>query len=104
MAIQTAEIRNFLKKVKKKFSPSKIILFGSRARGDYLLESDYDLIIVSDAFKKYDFTERIGHVMRLSDGSVSLDVICYTEDEFEKKKKELGTVREAVKEGVVLKV
>ena len=104
MVVRTSEIRNFLKRVQKKFSPSKIILFGSRARGDYLLESDYDLIIVSDAFKKYDFTERIGQVMRLSDGSVSLDIICYTEEEFEKKKKEIGTVQEAVKEGVLLKV
>ncbi len=79
-------------------------MFGSRARGDYLLDSDYDLIIVSDKFKNYDFTDRMAQVMRLSDGSVSFDIICYTEDEFEKKKKEIGTVQEAVKEGVLLKI
>ena len=30
----------FLQLIKEKYSPEKILIFGSRARGDYLLESD----------------------------------------------------------------
>ncbi|MBI3412907.1 MAG: nucleotidyltransferase domain-containing protein [Candidatus Aenigmarchaeota archaeon] len=94
----------FLRKVKKKFAPSKVILFGSRARGDYLIDSDYDLLIVSDKFSKYDWHQRMVEVIKLTEGKFSLDVICLTEEEFEKRKKELSIVNEAVKEGVVLKV
>lgn len=104
MAVQTNEIRMFLRKVKKKFAPSKVILFGSRARGDYLIDSDYDLLIVSDKFSKYDWHQRMVEVIKLTEGKFSLDVICLTEEEFEKRKKELSIVNEAVKEGVVLKV
>ncbi|WP_457613901.1 nucleotidyltransferase domain-containing protein [Methanocaldococcus sp.] len=49
------KIREFINKLKEKFKPYKIILFGSRARGEYLEESDYDLIIVSDYFKGMPF-------------------------------------------------
>ena len=103
MAERTREIRRFLSAIKKKFRPSKVILFGSRARGDYMEESDYDLLIVSNEFAKYDWRERIIEVIKLADGKFSLDVICLTEEEFEKRKKELSIVNEAVKEGVTLK-
>ncbi|MDI9643575.1 MAG: hypothetical protein QFX37_08695 [Archaeoglobales archaeon] len=31
-----------------------------------------------------------------------LDVFCYTEEEFEKKKNEIGTVKKALEEGILL--
>ena len=104
MAERTREIRRFLSAIKKKFRPSKVILFGSRARGDYMEESDYDLLIVSNEFAKYDWRNRIIETIKLANGKFSLDVICLTEEEFEKRKNELSIVNEAVKEGVVLKV
>ena len=41
----------YIKILKEKFKPQKIILFGSRARGDNHKESDYDLLIVAEKFK-----------------------------------------------------
>ena len=38
-------ILNDLKKIAMKYSIEKIILFGSRARGDYTKTSDYDIAI-----------------------------------------------------------
>jgi hypothetical protein len=32
----------------------------------------------------------------------SFDILCYTPEEFERKKREIGIVREAVKEGVTI--
>ena len=93
----------FLRKVEKRFKPDKVILFGSRARGDNLQDSDYDILIISDAFKKIDFYQRSVYAYRLKRGiPVSMDIICLTPVEFEKRKKDLGVINQASKEGIDL--
>ncbi|MGB9674860.1 MAG: nucleotidyltransferase domain-containing protein [Nanopusillaceae archaeon] len=97
------EIANKIKEKLEKegIKVDKIILFGSRARGDYLKESDYDFIIVSKDFKNIPITKRIE--LALIDENV--DVICLTPEEFEKEKNFLGSVVSyAVKEGVEIKL
>ena len=46
---------NILEKIKKiivhTYRPDKILLFGSRARGDFTCESDIDIVVVSDKEK-----------------------------------------------------
>jgi predicted nucleotidyltransferase len=37
-------VMNFINRVKKKYKIEKAILFGSRARGDNLKQSDYDIL------------------------------------------------------------
>lgn len=93
-------LKNHLKFIKKKFNPDSIILFGSRARGDHLEESDFDLIVVSDKFNDINFRERISIAYGLWDKKQNLDIICYTPEEFERKKKQLGIVKTAVEEGI----
>ena len=44
-------IESFVAAIIDKYDPEKILLFGSRARGDHLLESDVDVIIVSKSSK-----------------------------------------------------
>lgn len=64
----------------------KIYMFGSRARGDYNSESDYDIAVVSPDFEKKSFQarqEEIRPIVREVLGLVSLDVVCYTPEEFE---------------------
>ncbi|MEK6933321.1 MAG: nucleotidyltransferase domain-containing protein [Nanoarchaeota archaeon] len=89
----------FLKRI---FNPEKIILFGSRARGDNLEESDFDLIVVSEKFKNMNFRDRIIMAYGVWDKKQGLDIICYTHKEFEKKKKQEGIVKQASKEGIIL--
>lgn len=93
-------LRKYLKKVNKKFKLKKSILFGSRARGDYFLDSDVDLILVSEDFKEIDFRKRMAELLKWWDGKVDLEVIAYTPEEFEKKKNQFGIVQQAVKEGI----
>ncbi len=93
-------------KIIRKWDPSaKVILFGSRARGEHLRTSDYDLIVVSDRFRGMRFSERATLITKLlyRNGLIlPLDLLCYTEEEFERKRRELGTVRTAVSEGIEL--
>lgn len=94
--------RRFAKNIKKMYKPEKIILFGSRARGDNFKTSDFDFIIVSKKFAGVPFMQRMPKLYDYWDESVDLEAICYTPDEFSRKAKEHGIVRKAVKEGRVL--
>lgn len=91
-----------LKFIRKKYNPEKIILFGSRARGDHLKESDIDLLIISKAFKGLDWRERIVGAFGRWDKKQMLEPICLTPWEFEKRRQQLGIIRQAAKEGIVL--
>jgi hypothetical protein len=96
------ELNEFVSRIKREFSPVKTLLFGSRARGDFLENSDYDIILVSEKFEDVPFLRRMRIVYDLWDMREHLDVICYTPKEFEIKKKEIGTVRKAIEEGVFI--
>lgn len=96
------EISEFLRKVEERFRPEKIILFGSRARGDYLKHSDYDIIVVGRRFEHIPFLDRLTMLFELWDGDFDLDILAYTPEEFEEKKTEIGVVSQAVKEGIDL--
>lgn len=93
-------INEFIKKVKSKYRTQKILLFGSRARDDYLEDSDFDFIIVSKDFENQNFLDRISGLMKKCDIYFNADILCHTPNEFDKKKKEIGTVGNAVKEGI----
>jgi hypothetical protein len=93
------EITGFLKLVEQRFRPKLVILFGSRARGDYLKHSDYDIIVVSDSFEGLPFLDRLTMLFELWDYDYDLDILAYTPKEFEEKRREIGVVHEAMKEG-----
>ena len=97
------EIRNFVSKANIKFKLYEVILFGSRARGDFMIHSDVDIILVSKSFEKLKFSDRINEIIGYWQGDVDLEVICYTPREFEIKKKQIGIIRKAVSEGIKIK-
>ncbi|PAV05432.1 nucleotidyltransferase domain-containing protein [Methanobacterium bryantii] len=96
------ELNDFLYNLKKNFSPNLILLFGSRARNEYLKESDYDFIIVSEKFEGVHFLKRIEQVLLFWTINQDVDILPYTPEEFEKKKQEIGIVKEALSEGIIL--
>ena len=94
-------INTFARVVKKNFSPCRLILFGSRATGKAKRESDYDFIIISPKFKKMEWEVRSTRAYHLKRNiPAAMDIVCYTPEEFEKKKKQIGIVQQAVKEGI----
>jgi predicted nucleotidyltransferase len=94
--------RDLLPRLQERFAPLRAIVFGSRARGDALSTSDLDLILVSPRFASVPFLKRPVQVLEILDYPGGLEVLCYTPEEFEEKRQELGIVRVAVNEGVEL--
>lgn len=84
----------------------EVIVFGSRATEDYRVESDIDVLIVSDDFADVAWNKRSGPFYEEWDYE-NLPVpefICLTPEEFDKKKKKKpNIVRTAVRTGVEVK-
>ena len=99
---QDIKLKRFLEKVRKKFDPEKVLLFGSRARGNHLESSDYDILIISEKFGGMNFRDRIIKAYELIDEPLNVEILCYTLEEFNEKSKELCVVKKAAEEGITL--
>lgn len=106
-ALADPEVRQFRERmlpiIVEQFNPERVLLFGSRARGDALRESDLDVIIVSASFDGTAWIERPAMVLRaMPTQAAPIEVLCYTPEEFARKREQLGIVRAAVEDGVDL--
>jgi uncharacterized protein len=82
--------------------PRRILLFGSRARGDHHDDSDVDLLIEMDTDLRKPFREVEIHKL-FPERAWSMDVFVYTPEEIAERKPNVGTlVHMAEKEGRVL--
>lgn len=96
-----AVAKSFAGRVKSsEVKPDKMLLFGSRARGDAFVQSDYDFLVVSDFFDKKPFWERMDVLYDYWEEPQDLEAACYTRAEFARKVREPGIVSQAVMEGV----
>jgi predicted nucleotidyltransferase len=92
----------YLPRLRRRYRPELVLVFGSRARGDALADSDLDLLVVSDAFRGVPFLERLTELLGTLDPPFGIDALCYTPEEFAEKRQELGIVSQAVEEGLAL--
>jgi len=98
-----SRIADFLQKVREKYNIKQAIFFGSRARGEHLKDSDYDIILVSEDFRDIFFSQRSALMYDFwQHWPIEIEPLCYTPEEFEAKKKQIGIVSEAIKEGMFL--
>lgn len=95
-------VYDFAKKLHTEAAAVKVILFGSRARGDWLHESDYDFVVVSPNFESIPFYSRPVDLYKYWKGYPGVELLCYTPEEFERKRRQIGIVGEAVREGIEL--
>jgi predicted nucleotidyltransferase len=80
-------IADATKIIVEKANPKRIILFGSRARGEAHQDSDLDLLIIlPDGASSSEAKKTIGRA--LMSPFASFDLIVYTESEYEKKRRE----------------
>lgn len=97
-----AKIMRAVRLLVNQFHPEKIILFGSRARGDARPDSDADLLVVT---KLRGSRHRLATKMRVcvSGIGISKDIVLVTPREFRLYKNVPGTiVYPALREGKVL--
>jgi predicted nucleotidyltransferase len=100
--IRDRQVAGFARRLAKDIPLTRLIWFGSRARDEHLLNSDYDFVVVSPWFQRISFVERSAKMYRFWSAAVSADFLCYTPEEFERKSRQIGIVREAVRTGVVV--
>lgn len=91
---------NELKEFKNKNKIEKMYLFGSRAMGRVHKWSDVDLIVVSKKFNGKGILKRSPELYTKWDLDYPVDFLCYTPEEFNKLKKQITIVRDAVIEGI----
>jgi predicted nucleotidyltransferase len=94
------EIKEFKQKIKKKFYVDEIIIFGSAARGEMGEHSDIDLIVVSKKFGTKDIFKIVPKLYGEWYLRYPVDFLLYNKKEFNKLKKEVSIVSEALREGI----
>ena len=85
---------------------SRILLFGSRARGDQDGHSDYDLLIItSETFtpqEKIQWSSRLDHAI-VKAIQIPVDLLLNSEEEVRQKQELPGhIIRSAIREGITL--
>jgi HEPN domain-containing protein/predicted nucleotidyltransferase len=87
----------------ERFHPERVLLFGSRARGDAREDSDYDIMVIMDADPQVGDPAAAIHAAFGSATTWGMDVAVYTPAQVERKRDDVGTlVYVAEREGRVL--
>ena len=89
--------------IKTIFPDGQVILFGSRSRGDFERQSDYDLLVIIKRNSSIKEKRQYASAIRKQLAEIPIDVIVKTEKDANYYKDKIGSVtREAILEGVSL--
>jgi predicted nucleotidyltransferase len=95
-------LREIVDRIVNGFSPVRIILFGSRARGSATADSDVDLLVVTDrpGSKR---RQAVEIDLALADIAMGKDVVVVGVDDLERERDVVGTIAyPAWREGIVV--
>jgi len=102
--VQTQEeiLDHITRTIVEQFDPYRIVLFGSRARGDAAEDSDYDILVEMES--ELPFAKRGAAVsLALWPRLYSLDLVAYTPQESERQRGKIGSIASVAEaEGAVL--
>jgi predicted nucleotidyltransferase len=98
------ELVRFLKRLKRELGVVEVYIFGSRAYGNPLLESDLDMIVVSEEFGKRSFIENMELLSRMWDGSFTVEMFPYTPEQLRKYAERKTVVSEALRKGIRIRL
>jgi predicted nucleotidyltransferase len=98
------ELARFLKRLKRELGVVEVYIFGSRAYGNPLLESDLDMIVVSEVFGKRSFIENMELLSRMWDGSFTVEMFPYTPEQLRRYAERKTVVSEALKRGIRIRL
>jgi predicted nucleotidyltransferase len=89
------QLKQFRDKIARDYKIEKVILFGSRLSGEIDTNSDVDLIVIGEEFRGKEVLKRSSPLYLEWDLEYAVDFLCYTPEEFDKRKKQIGIVKEA---------
>jgi len=101
------QIKNIIYKCSDEFNVSvkKIILFGSRAKGNYNENSDYDILVVINEKIENEVKIKLSCIItrELANNWINADIIVKSENELKQYENCVGSVvRIALREGVLV--
>ncbi len=88
-----------VERIVTEIQPEQIILFGSRARGDARVNSDYDVLVVANG-EPHELSRRISKVLR--GRRFALDVLALSRFHIEQRLARSTLLRTIMREGKVL--
>jgi len=83
----------------QEFQPERMVLFGSRIKGNAQENSDIDVIVVSNVFGDMPFVKRMSFLLKKIKFNKHVDFLCYSPAEFQKIKNTSSIVIDALKYG-----
>jgi predicted nucleotidyltransferase len=98
-------LRRFSEALQHEIGATHVFLFGSRARGEEHVDSDYDLIVVSPRFDGVHLLDRgrgLRELWMRVGGYGSMDLICMTPEEFEVASRRISLIQAVLPELVDL--
>ena len=99
--IATRFLRENLELINRKYAPTHLIVFGSRAKGTAHPDSDVDIVVVSERFREIRHPNRMGQFLNTVRPAQIVEAICYTPEEFQEMlDKRWPFVEHIVAEGV----
>ena len=87
--------KKYVESIKEKYPETTIVLIGSRAKGNHLPYSDYDLAVIFRKVK--DKIRKTFELRKMKPKGISLDIIVLEEEELKDK-----TILEMIKQGKIL--
>ena len=96
-------IQEFIEKLSKDFKIHTVLFFGSRAEGRAKEHSDIDLIVVSDDFEGMNFFRRVAKMYEYWHTTMPVDFLCFTIKEYNRLKKRISIVKEALQNGITIR-
>lgn len=101
-SVDTAIVQDIVRRVVEAAQPQKVILFGSRARGEFRRDSDFDLLVIKESDEPR-YRRSIPLYVALADLPVEVEVVVYTPEEVaEWSEVPQAFVTTAVREGTTI--
>ena len=96
-------LAEIVRRLVARFKPQRVYLFGSRARGDWTDDSDYDLLVVVGRSKLTRFDRAVVACRDMIGVPASADVLVLTRSEYDKLGQRVYSIARTVsEEGVVV--
>jgi len=81
--------------IREVYEDAEVYLFGSFARGSWLLDSDVDIVVVSKRFEGKSLPQRVGELRKLAPEDMPFEILAYTPEELGEAMKRSVVVQDA---------